>query len=62
MNLQFDIKNQKIALVDNKYVVSDSKEYLTAEFCFSDDWLSYTKTVIFKSVAVAFSVKLEENQ
>lgn len=62
MNLQFDIKNQKIVLVDNKYVVSDSKEYLTAEFCFSGDWLSYTKTVIFKGVEGAFSVKLEENQ
>ncbi len=48
MILNFDVQNQKLALSDKPYIATDSREYLTAQFVFSDDWSGTEKTAIFK--------------
>lgn len=47
MILKFNVKNQIIKRADTNRIVADSKNYLLAEFCFTDDWVG-SKTAIFK--------------
>ena len=48
MILNFDVQNQKLTLSNKPYIATDSREYLTAQFAFSDDWSGTEKTAIFK--------------
>ncbi|MGM9636946.1 MAG: hypothetical protein ACI3YK_03065, partial [Eubacteriales bacterium] len=49
--LHFEIGNQRIRRTDAFWVVADSKNYLRAEFAFSDDWSGVAKTAIFGGCA-----------
>lgn len=64
MKLQFDVNHQHLAVHDGYYVVSDSENYITASFTFSEDWDELSKTVVFRrcgdSEDNAFSVDLED--
>ena len=62
MNLLFNIENQYITQAHTKYVVSDSVEYLTASFTFTEDWDGFAKTAVFKGDGDAYSVLLEKNK
>ena len=58
MELRFKIFNQKIKRVDSNFIVSDSKNYLTASFDFSEEWDRCAKTVIFERGSDAYEVVL----
>lgn len=58
MELRFKIFNQKIKRVDTNFIVSDSKNYLTASFDFSEEWDRCAKTVIFERGSDAYEVIL----
>lgn len=48
--LQFSVSNQQITRTDNFNVVSDSVDYLYAQFAFlTDEWSGRTKTAQFRS-------------
>lgn len=64
MKIQFDVNHQHLAVHDGYYVVSDSENYITASFTFSEDWDELSKTVVFRRCGDiednAFSVDLED--
>jgi len=50
MQLKFNVTNQTLRRTDSENVVSDSVNYLTANFTFSEDWDQCQKTAIFKHI------------
>ena len=62
MNLLFNIENQHITQAHTKHVVSDSVEYLTSSFTFSEDWDGFIKTAVFKGESGTYSVLLENDR
>ena len=62
MNLLFNIENQHITQAHTKHVVSDSVEYLTSSFTFSEDWDGFIKTAVFKGENGTYSVLLENDR
>lgn len=48
MEIQFDINHQHLVVQSGYYVVSNSENYITAKFTFSDDWDDMTKTAVFR--------------
>lgn len=61
MDLKFSVNKQIITRIDNEQVVSDSKNYLYADFEFTEQWTG-TKTAIFKNKDKAYSVILENDR
>lgn len=60
--LQFYINNQIIRRIDRFKVVSDSRNYLYAQFNFgTDEWKDKTVTAIFRTSSDAYEVILDEN-
>lgn len=62
MTLLFNIDNQRIITANSRYVVADSREYLTARFVFSGDWDGCTKTVIFAGKDGTYEVLLTNDE
>ena len=62
MTLLFNIDNQRIITANTRYVVADSREYLTARFVFSGDWDGCTKTAIFAGKDGAYEVLLTNDE
>ncbi len=60
MLLQFNVENQIITRTDSNRVVSDSKNYLFAEFAFSGEWEGII-TAVFKNSNTAYNAVLDEN-
>lgn len=60
MNLSFEVTNQLIRRTDKNTVVADSKNYLYAQFTFSDEWQG-AKTAIFKHGGEKYRVLLEND-
>ncbi len=58
--LQFTVKNQTMNRTDKFKVVADSRNYLTANFIFSDEWTSPV-TAVFKYDESYYNVLLEGN-
>lgn len=62
MELQFRVTKQSIKRTDGQTPVSDSVNYLTAEFTFdSSDWDNTTKTATFRSGVSVYTVLLDSN-
>lgn len=60
--LQFYVNHQIIRRTDKFKVVSDSRNYLYAEFNFgTDEWEGKTITAIFRTSSDAYEVILDEN-
>lgn len=59
MKIQFKVENQIIKRIDHKRVVADSRNYLYAEFSFSDEWNGII-TAIFKHNETAYEQILNE--
>lgn len=59
--LIFKVTEQKITYEKAAYVVTDSQNYITAEFEFSEEWTGVTKTAIFKGTNGTYSVLLTGN-
>ena len=62
MTLLFNIDNQRIITANSRYVVADSREYLTARFVFSGDWDGCTKTAIFAGKDGTYEVLLTNDE
>jgi hypothetical protein len=62
MDLRFQVKRQKMTRLDGAYIVSDSKNYLCAEFSFSEDWEGKIKTAIFEQGNTVYHVVLENDR
>lgn len=61
--IKFNIRNQSIQRVDGFRVVSDSKNYLYAEFRFlTDEWINVPKTALFKYEKESYSFVLEDGR
>ncbi|MDD6483512.1 MAG: hypothetical protein PUF72_02930 [Clostridiales bacterium] len=58
MKLLFNIANQHINQVNSQCVVSDSVNYLEAQFFFSDDWDGFEKTAVFTGADSAYTALL----
>ena len=61
MELKFKITNQHMELTEQPYAVSDSREYLTCSFEFSEDWSNTKRTVIFSGGNKHYCVLLQED-
>ena len=62
MLLQFNIENQHLERLDDNIIASDSKDYLEAEFTFSEDWDGLTKTALFRKNGHSYGVILENDK
>lgn len=60
MKLLFNIANQQINQVNSQCVVSDSVNYLYAQFFFSDDWDGFEKTAVFTGSDSAYTALLND--
>lgn len=60
MKLKFFVDGQRLLKHGKSYVVADSKNYLYAEFLFSQEWATMAKTAIFKSPDEAYTVVIED--
>lgn len=47
MTIKFKVDNQKLSYPQEDFIVSDSKNYITANFTFSDEWDGYSKAAQF---------------
>ena len=61
MKLKFLVDGQKLSKKRDCFVVSDSKNYLYAEFSFSQEWNNTAKTAIFKNADTAYTVFLTDD-
>lgn len=62
MELQFHVVKQSIKRTDGNAPVSDSVNYLTAEFNFdSSDWDNTTKTATFRNNGTVYTIILDAN-
>ncbi len=61
MNLKFHVVKQRITRHDHAYVVSGSKNFLSAEFSFSEHWAGKIKTAVFENGDTVYHVVLEND-
>ena len=61
MELLFCVDKQHISRVDKNNVVADSRNYLFAEFSFSEEWNSLIKTAVFRHGDKNYSVVLNND-
>ena len=59
--LEFKVDGQKLERTDNTFVVSDSKNYLTAQFTLSEEWTGEV-TAVFGNGDKFFNQPLKENK
>lgn len=60
MELSFIVNRQALVREDKFRVVANSKNYVIAQFKFSDDWIGKAKTVIFQRDEMQFPILLDE--
>lgn len=61
MIIKFNVVKQNIERIDSEIVVAKSKNYLTAEFTFSEDWDGLIKTAVFYNSGKSYVVMLEND-
>lgn len=61
MELYFSVENQKIIRIDNNFVVAGSKNYLFANFTFTDDWTGNI-TAIFSSKSGTYAQPIKDGR
>ena len=59
--MRFKAIKQQLIYCSDDYIVTDSQNYITAEFEFSEEWTGVTKTAIFKGTNGTYSVLLTGN-
>lgn len=62
MKIKFFIQGQKLKRAKNDYIVADSKNFISADFEFSQEWTSLQKSAIFKNADTAYTVLLTDNE
>lgn len=61
MNLEFNVEHQHLERIDDNVIASDSKNYLIANFIFSEDWNGLVKTALFRKNGHSYGVILEND-
>ena len=59
--LNFEVVGQKLTMLDDITVVSDTIRYITAKFSFSREWIGLDKVAHFKNEDVIYDIVLNEN-
>ncbi len=62
MKIKFFIQGQKLKRAKNDYIVADSKNFISADFEFSQEWTNMQKSAIFKNADTAYTVLLTDNE
>lgn len=61
MTITFSVSSQTLTRTDTNTIVEKSKNYLHAEFTFSDDWEDTTKAVIIDNDGFRYKVYLDDD-
>lgn len=62
MKLEIEVKQQTVKLLGNNVLIAESKNYVYANFDFTEDWLDLVKTVFFKQGENTFiTLVLDQN-
>lgn len=61
MTITFNVENQILSRTDTNRIVEKSKNYLFAEFTFSEDWDNTNKAIIFDNNTLRYKVYLDSN-
>lgn len=61
MTITFNVDNQILSRTDTNSVIEKSKNYLFAEFTFSEDWDNTNKAIIFENNVLRYKVYLDNN-
>lgn len=59
--INLSVTDQKIICDNAVHIVTDSKNYVTAEFTFSSEWDGMTKTAVFKGANGSYCLLLRDN-
>lgn len=62
MKIKFLIEGQRLKRAKNNYIVADSKNFISADFEFSQEWTDMQKSAIFKNADTAYTVLLTDNE
>lgn len=62
MKIKFLIEGQRLKRAKNNYIVADSKNFISADFEFSQEWTNLQKSAIFKNADTAYTVLLTDNE
>lgn len=61
MTITFNIENQILRRTDPNKIIEKSKNYLFAEFSFSEDWDNTNKAIIFENNVLRYKIYLDSN-
>lgn len=61
MTITFNVENQILSRTDTNKIIEKSKNYLFAEFTFSEDWNNTNKAIIFENDVLRYKIYLDSN-
>lgn len=61
MTISFNVENQTLSRTDTNRIIEKSKNYLIAEFSFSEDWDNTNKAIIFENNVLRYKIYLDSN-
>lgn len=61
MTITFNVENQILSRTDTNSIVEKSKNYLFAEFTFSEDWNNTNKAIIFENNVLRYKIYLDSD-
>lgn len=61
MTITFNVENQILSRTDTNRIIEKSKNYLFAEFTFSEDWNNTNKAIIFENNVLRYKIYLDSD-
>lgn len=61
MTITFNVENQILSRTDTNRIIEKSKNYLFAEFTFSEDWNNTNKAIIFENDVLRYKIYLDSD-
>lgn len=61
MTITFNVENQILSRTDTNRIIEKSKNYLIAEFSFSEDWDNTNKAIIFENNVLRYKIYLDSD-
>lgn len=61
MTITFNVENQILSRTDTNKIIEKSKNYLFAEFTFSEDWNNTNKAIIFENNVLRYKIYLDSD-
>lgn len=62
LNISFSVSHQNIIRLDHERLKSKSRNYVYAEFTFTEEWLDVDKTAVFKTNGLVLHVDIVDNK